>query len=126
VLRDADCSVLQVELFHHSRDLPATISKLVSTLDRASGKVIKRNPRCVLPLDGEGPLTLFRVLTKGMSAEVQVALRPNGVSVGGSSSVVQPIPLEPFAQSKEMGRILIRRGGETIAAGEFKILSHHE
>src|SRR5436190_12133457 len=26
-----------VELFHHSRDVPATISRLISTLDRASG-----------------------------------------------------------------------------------------
>lgn len=37
--------VCQVELFHHSRDVPATTVKLISTLDRASGKVLKANPR---------------------------------------------------------------------------------
>lgn len=36
-----------VELFHHSRDVPATTVKLISTIDRASGKVLKANPRCV-------------------------------------------------------------------------------
>lgn len=55
------------------------------------------------------------VLTKGTSAEVQISLRPGGFS--GPSSKPLPIPLEPFAVNKEMGRILIRRGGETIAAG---------
>jgi elongation factor 1 alpha-like protein len=37
----------QVELFHHSRDVPATISQLIASLDRASGTVIKQNPRSV-------------------------------------------------------------------------------
>lgn len=35
----------QVELFHHSQDVPASISKLLCTLDRASGAVIKNSPR---------------------------------------------------------------------------------
>ena len=35
----------QVELFHHSRDVPATISKLIASLDRATSIVIKQNPR---------------------------------------------------------------------------------
>lgn len=39
---------MKVELFHHSRDVPATLSKLISTIDRASGKVIKSNPRWVV------------------------------------------------------------------------------
>ncbi|TFK43258.1 EF Tu GTP binding domain-containing protein [Crucibulum laeve] len=86
-----------VELYHHSRDVPATTVKLISTIDRASGKVIKSNPR---------------VLTKGTSAEVQIALRPTG-----STNIARGIPLESFAVNKDMGRILIRRGGETIAAG---------
>jgi len=89
-----------VELFHHSRDVPATTVKLISTLDRASGKVLKANPR---------------VLTKGTSAEVQITLRSTQVS--GSVAVTRGIPLETFTNNKEMGRILIRRGGETIAAG---------
>ncbi|KAJ3506778.1 hypothetical protein NLJ89_g6680 [Agrocybe chaxingu] len=89
-----------VEIFHHSRDVPATVVKLISTIDRASGKVVKQNPR---------------VLTKSVSAEVQLALRTTQIS--GSSSATRGIPLETFATNKDMGRILIRRGGETIAAG---------
>lgn len=55
----------QIELFHHSRDVPAAISKLNATLDRASGAVIKQNPRSVwLPIyfpdsDGNGSLPGF-------------------------------------------------------------------
>jgi len=89
-----------VELFHHSRDVPSTISKLISTIDRASGKVLRSNPR---------------VLTKGCSAEVQITLR--AISLSGPSASTRAIPLETFATNKDMGRILIRRGGETIGAG---------
>ncbi|EGO01586.1 hypothetical protein SERLA73DRAFT_176962 [Serpula lacrymans var. lacrymans S7.3] len=89
-----------VELFHHSQDVPATISKLVTSLDRTSGAVLKKNPR---------------VLTRGLSAEVEITIRPSSLS--GPSSSTRPIPLERFSSSKDMGRILIRRGGETISAG---------
>jgi elongation factor 1 alpha-like protein len=57
------------------------------------------------------------VLAKSTSAEVQITLRSSTPS--GPNARTQPIPLEPFAVNKEMGRILLRRGGETIAAGEF-------
>ncbi|KAF9452145.1 hypothetical protein P691DRAFT_795370 [Macrolepiota fuliginosa MF-IS2] len=86
-----------VELFNQSRDVPATTSKLLSLVDRATGKVAKKNPR---------------VLTKGVSAEVEITLRSTGTSGGPKG-----IPLEPFASNKDMGRVLLRRGGETIAAG---------
>ena len=57
------------------------------------------------------------MLTKGASAEVQITLR----SAGGTGRPYS-VPLETFATNKEMGRVLIRRGGETVAAGmEF----HH-
>ncbi|KAH9180050.1 EF Tu GTP binding domain-containing protein [Lactarius sanguifluus] len=92
-----------IELFHHSRDVPAAISKLNATLERTSGAVAKRNPR---------------VLTKGTSAEVQITMRQAAFAGAGTRSVA--IPLEPFSVNKEMGRILIRRGGETIAAGNPK------
>ena len=39
--------------------------------------------------------------------------------VSGSAAVARGIPLETFTNNKEMGRILIRRGGETIAAGKI-------
>ncbi|KIK65602.1 hypothetical protein GYMLUDRAFT_159846 [Collybiopsis luxurians FD-317 M1] len=89
-----------IELFHHSRDVPATVSTLIATLDRASGNVIKKKPR---------------LLTKGTSAEVQISLRTQFLS---GPSVARPIPLESFSVNKDMGRILLRRGGETIGAGE--------
>lgn len=85
-------------MFHHSQDTPAYVSKLLSTVDRSTGKVVKKNPR---------------VLTKGVSADVQITLR----SAGGTGKAYS-VPLETFATNKEMGRVLIRRGGETIAAGE--------
>ncbi|KAG8964732.1 Hsp70 suppressor, GTPase facilitates ribosomal subunit dissociation [Tulasnella sp. 419] len=90
-----------VELFHHSRDNPATITKLVSILDRSSGAVIKERPR---------------VLAKSSSAIIHVSLR-SGTSLSGAVSKAVSIPIEPFSVNKEMGRILLRRGGETIAAG---------
>ncbi|KAI0736114.1 EF Tu GTP binding domain-containing protein [Fomitopsis betulina] len=89
-----------VELYHHSHDVPASVTRLNATLDRAAGTVIRRNPR---------------VLAKGASAEIQISLRPSGTS--GPSAKALPIPIEPFSVNKDMGRILIRRGGETIAAG---------
>ncbi|KAG8915337.1 Hsp70 suppressor, GTPase facilitates ribosomal subunit dissociation [Tulasnella sp. 408] len=89
-----------VELFHHSRDTPASISKLLATLDRNTGNVIKASPR---------------VLTKNTSAKIQLSLRGGTLSAPSSKAV--SIPIETFASNKEMGRILLRRGGETIAAG---------
>ena len=56
------------------------------------------------------------VLTKSTSAEVHISLRATAMT--GPNSVAKPISIEPFSVNKDMGRILIRRGGETIAAGE--------
>ncbi|CDO74289.1 hypothetical protein BN946_scf184663.g10 [Trametes cinnabarina] len=89
-----------VELFHHSRDVPAAISRLIAVLDRSNGTIMKNKPR---------------VLTKNMSAEVEISLRSSTYS--GPASRALPIPIEPFSVNKDMGRILIRRGGETVAAG---------
>ncbi len=50
-----------------------------------------------------------------MSAEVQISLRSSSMS--GPSSRSQPIPLDTFTANKDMGQILLRRSGETIAAG---------
>lgn len=54
-------------------------------------------------------------MTKGTSAEIEITLR--GDSLSGTGAIPRPIPIEPFAANKDMGRILLRRGGETIAAG---------
>jgi elongation factor 1 alpha-like protein len=66
-------------------------------------------------------MPLCSVLTKGTSAEVQIAIRQ--AVFAGSGARTAAIPLEPFSTNKEMGRILIRRGGETIAAGKCPINS---
>ncbi|GJN90750.1 hypothetical protein Rhopal_003764-T1 [Rhodotorula paludigena] len=86
-----------VELFHHSRDIPATIAALEATIDNKTGQVTKNNPR---------------MLTKNTSARVRIQLR--SASTGGRSGA---IPIEPFAVNKSMGRVLFRRNGETVAAG---------
>lgn len=49
------------------------------------------------------------------SAKVEVTLR--STVLDGSSAQMSPIPLETFKTNKEMGRVLLRRGGETVAAG---------
>jgi len=86
-----------VELFHHSKDTPATITKIEATLDKATGEVLKTNPRMV---------------SRGSSARVQIKIRASG-----SSSKRNTVPIETFAANKSMGRVLLRRGGETVAAG---------
>lgn len=48
---------------------------------------------------------------------MQIAVRNTQVS--GAPAIARGIPLEMFSTNKDMGRILIRRGGETIAAGMF-------
>lgn len=91
--------------------------KLLSTLDRATGEVLKSNPRYIPSISHASSLLfmkIHRVLTKGTSADVQIVLRSTVVSGVSSTS---RIPLETFAANKDMGRILLRRGGETIAAG---------
>jgi elongation factor 1 alpha-like protein len=85
-----------VELFHHSVNVPANITRLIATTDKA-GNVVKNNPR---------------VLQKGTTAVVELTLRP---PTGSTRYAV--IPLETAKENKEMGRVLLRRGGETIAAG---------
>lgn len=44
-----------VELFHHSRDIPATIASLDAILDKASGQVTKAKPRSVLACLSSAP-----------------------------------------------------------------------
>lgn len=85
----------QVELFHHSVNVPAAITRLLSISER--GAVVKTNPR---------------LLQKGTTAMVEITLRAPSFSTRSPA-----IPLETAADNKEMGRVLIRRSGETIAAG---------
>lgn len=80
----------QVVLHLGSLNEPASLTKLVEVLDKSTGEVVKRSPRC---------------LTKGMTAKVQIKLSQRA------------IPLETFKDNKQLGRIMLRKGGETVAAG---------
>ncbi|KAI8992411.1 P-loop containing nucleoside triphosphate hydrolase protein [Pilobolus umbonatus] len=77
-------------LHYGSLDEPASISKLLEVLNKSTGEVVKRNPRC---------------LTKGMTAKIQVKLSQRA------------IPLETFKDNKQLGRIMLRKDGKTVAAG---------
>lgn len=79
-----------VVLHHGSLDEPASITKLLAVIDKSTGEITKKNPR---------------VLTKGMTAKVEIKLAQ------------RPIPLETFKDNKQLGRIMLRKGGETVAAG---------
>ncbi|GAC99891.1 probable translation elongation factor [Pseudozyma hubeiensis SY62] len=86
-----------VELFHHSANIAATLTELVSILDKTTGSVAKAKPR---------------VLTKGCTAMVRVT-----VKAGGQAGQSSGIPLEDARTNKEMARVLMRMNGETVAAG---------
>ncbi|KAI7832726.1 P-loop containing nucleoside triphosphate hydrolase protein [Gamsiella multidivaricata] len=84
-------------MHHQSHNEPGTVSKLVATIDKGTGEIVKKSPRH---------------LGKNTTAMVEIKL--NG----------RPIPLETFKDSKELGRVMLRKGGETVAAGIVtKILS---
>lgn len=84
-------------MHHQSHNEPGTISKLVATIDKGTGEIVKKSPRH---------------LAKNTTAMVEIKL--NG----------RAIPLETFKDSKELGRVMLRKGGDTVAAGIVtKILS---
>lgn len=78
-----------VLLHHHSLVEPATISKLKAQLHKGTGEVIKKNPR---------------VLGNNSCALVELSFQ-------------RPIAIERYSDLKEMGRVMLRVGGVTIAAG---------
>ncbi|KAJ1040674.1 hypothetical protein NDA11_000192 [Ustilago hordei] len=86
-----------IELFHHSANIAATLTELVSILDKTTGGISKKKPR---------------VLTKGCTAMVRVT-----VKAGGMAGQSKGIPLEDAKTNKEMARVLMRMNGETVAAG---------
>ncbi|KAL5457135.1 hypothetical protein EMCRGX_G034375 [Ephydatia muelleri] len=80
---------LPVILHYLSVSESAKVKTLVSLLNRTSGEVVKRKPR---------------YLSKNCSAVIQV-------------EVARPVCLECYQDCKELGRITLREGGNTIAAG---------
>ncbi|KAI8831489.1 HBS1-like protein [Chytriomyces cf. hyalinus JEL632] len=78
-----------IVLHHQSASTPGIISKLVSILNRASGEVIKKNPRA---------------LPKNVTAIVDIKLD-------------ESIWVELAKESRELGRVMIRFGSTVVAAG---------
>lgn len=77
-------------LLHHGGLVEqASIAKLKARLDKQAGEVVQRTPRCLL--SGHCALVTVRAL--------------------------RPICLEAFADCKELGRVTLRVGGVTVAAG---------
>lgn len=68
---------------------PATIKRINAELNRSSGAVVKKKPRC---------------LVKNTSALVVI-------------ETSRPICLEKYQDIKQLGRIMLRVSGSTIAAG---------
>ena len=68
---------------------PGTLKKLVSVLNKSSGEVVKTKPRC---------------LTGNQSAVVEVVTQ-------------RPVPIELYKNYRELGRFMLRAGGNTLAAG---------
>ncbi|KAJ3259891.1 hypothetical protein HDU77_001611 [Chytriomyces hyalinus] len=78
-----------IVLHHQSASTPGIISKLVSILNKATGEVIKKNPRA---------------LPKNVTAIVDIKLD-------------KPICVELAKESRELGRVMIRSGSTVVAAG---------
>eukprot|EP01136_Pigoraptor_vietnamica_P009233 Opistho-1_new@45513 len=77
-------------LFHfQSINEPASVTKLLSLLNRATGEVVKVRPRCV---------------PKNSSAVIELTMQ-------------RPVCVDLYRDSKEMGRFMLRSGDKTIAAG---------
>ncbi|KAJ1814015.1 hypothetical protein LPJ56_004979, partial [Coemansia sp. RSA 2599] len=72
-----------------SLNVPVVIHKIIETFDQRTGEVVKRRPRHI---------------RKGATARVEIRAET-------------PVCLELFKDSKELGRLMLRKNGETIAAG---------
>ncbi|XP_043517945.1 HBS1-like protein isoform X3 [Frieseomelitta varia] len=80
---------LPVIIHQHSLVQPAVITKLVAQLHRNTGEMIKKKPRC---------------LPKNSSAIIEITTQ-------------NPVCMELYKDIKELGRIMLRVEGTTIAAG---------
>ncbi|KAJ2005893.1 hypothetical protein GGI04_001983 [Coemansia thaxteri] len=81
-------------LHMQSLNVPVVIHKIIETFDQRTGEVMKRRPRHI---------------RKGATARVELVTET-------------AVCLELFKDSKELGRIMLRKGGETIAAGIATLL----
>ncbi|TIB73202.1 hypothetical protein E3Q24_01206 [Wallemia mellicola] len=92
------------EAFIHSINTSASVSKLIETVDRNTGAVLKSKPR---------------VLTGNSAARVEMSIGSQSLTSqsGSSTPSNNSIPVEKFTDNKDMGRILLRHEGQTVAAG---------
>ncbi|XP_053202133.1 protein HBS1-like [Panonychus citri] len=79
----------QVVLHCKNLQKQATISKLISQLDKSTGRVTKTKPRC---------------LAANSSGIVEI-------------ETSKPISIELYSEYKDLGRIMLRYRGATVAAG---------
>ncbi|KAL0101490.1 hypothetical protein PUN28_018962 [Cardiocondyla obscurior] len=80
---------LPVVMHQQSLVQPAVITKLIAQLHRSTGDVIKKKPRC---------------LSKNSSAIIEVTTQT-------------PVCMELYKDIKQLGRVMLRLEGTTIAAG---------
>lgn len=78
-----------VLMHHQSLIEPVTITKLKAQLHKGTGEIIKKNPRCL----GNGSCALVEI------------------------SFARPICMEKYSDIKELGRIMLRVDGISVAAG---------
>ncbi|XP_022904348.2 protein HBS1 [Onthophagus taurus] len=78
-----------VILHHQSLVEPAVITRLIAQLNKSTGEIQKKHPRFI---------------SNNTSASVEI-------------QTSRPIALELYSEYKELGRIMIRVNGKTIAAG---------
>ncbi|KAK5639855.1 hypothetical protein RI129_010666 [Pyrocoelia pectoralis] len=78
-----------VVMHHQSLVEPVIVSKLINQLHKSTGEIINKHPRC---------------LSNNSSAMVEI-------------QASRPLALELYSECKELGRIMLRVGGVTIAAG---------
>lgn len=95
-----------LQLHLHSVEVPCNVTRLVSLLDR-NGDVKKSKPRCI---------------ASNSSAMVTIAITSldTAAAAGGDDSSpasVERVCLEPYADCRALGRVLLRDRGQTVAAG---------
>ncbi|PIC51917.1 hypothetical protein B9Z55_002234 [Caenorhabditis nigoni] len=77
------------ELYSHSLCMPCTFTKLIHTINKSNGEVLKQRPR---------------FLAKGSTAVVEIETEHD-------------VAIEAFTSCRAFGRVTFRSGGNTIAAG---------
>ncbi|XP_076170695.1 translation elongation factor EF-1alpha (GTPase) HBS1 isoform X1 [Ptiloglossa arizonensis] len=80
---------LPVVMHQQSLVQPAVITKLIAQLHRTTGEIVKKKPRC---------------LPKNSSANIEITTQ-------------NPVCMELYKDIKQLGRIMLRVEGTTIAAG---------